>query len=350
MDIEEIKKYSKNKIEADDLIKQVRQRIKETTWEKQNLREGFTETFRPLISQFEDPGKDSKTQNIFTQNQKMLQNQLALTEGLKANQKAITDGFSQFERLADMQELPGIGAIEYGEDDKDDQARAPLPKEDKTQAPLPKVDKTQATLPKEDKTQAPLPKVDKTQATLPKEDKAQITITKDYFDRFLLDKKSQDTLIENGFDINPSYYFDKNTNIKELDNLINNVKSDLGGLHEELKNIASFPINEKGYLIAVSTATKKGPTLKTQEKIETFNIISVYLKNLIDLLEFRNQTGYGMFYSNPEELLHRFELLYGSLVAGNNGVLPEYIQIAHRLRDLGILSKNQLNTLLRKVI
>ena len=319
MDIEEIKKYSKNKIEADDLIKQVRQQIKETTWEKQNMREGFSETFRPLISQFEKP-EDPKQQNIFTQNQKMLQNQLALTEGLKANQKAITDGFSQFERLADLRELPGVEAIEDGEDDKDDQARAPLPKEDKTQAPL------------------------------PKEDKAQITITKDYFDRFLLDKKSQDTLIENGFDINPSYYFDKNTDIKELDNLINTVKSDLEGLHEELKNIASFPTNKKGYLIAVSTATKKGPTLKTQEKIETFNIISVYLKNLIDLLEFRNQTGYGMFYSNPEELLHRFELLNGSLFAGNNGVLPEYIQIAHRLRDLGIITNNQLNTLLRKVI
>ena len=126
-----MKKYSKNKIEADNLIKQVRQQIKETTWEKQNLREGFTETFRPLISQFEKPD-DPKTQNIFTQNQKMLQNQLALTEGLKANQKAITDGFSQFERLADMQELPGVEAIEDGEDDKDDQARAPLPKEDKT--------------------------------------------------------------------------------------------------------------------------------------------------------------------------------------------------------------------------
>jgi len=108
MDIEEIKKYSQNKIEADNLIKQVRQRIKETTWEKQNLREGFSETFKPLISQFEDPGKDSKKQNIFTQNQKMLQNQLALTEGLEANQKAITDRFSQFERFLDMQELPQI--------------------------------------------------------------------------------------------------------------------------------------------------------------------------------------------------------------------------------------------------
>ena len=62
MDIEKIKKYSKNKIEADDLTKQVRQRIKETTWEKQNMREGFSETFQPLISQFEKP-EDPKTQN-----------------------------------------------------------------------------------------------------------------------------------------------------------------------------------------------------------------------------------------------------------------------------------------------
>ena len=313
-----MKKYSQNKIEADNLIKQVRQKIKETIWEKQNLREGFTETFKPLISQFEKPD-DPKAQNIFTQNQKMLQNQLALTEGIRANQKAITDGFSQFERLADMQELPGVGAIEDGEDDKDDQARAPLPKDDQTQAPL------------------------------PKEDKAQFTITKDYFDRFLLDKKSQDTLKNNGFDILPSYYFDKNINIKDLDSLIENVKSDILGLHEELKNRATFPTNEKGYLIAESTAKKRGPNPETKEKIETFNVMSVYMKNLVDLLEFRKQTGSGLF-SNPQELLRRFELLNGSLVAGNNGVLPEFIQIAHRLRDLGILSNDQLNKLLRKVI
>ena len=107
MDIQEIIKYSKNKIEADDLAKQVRRRIKETAWEKQNQREGFSETFKPLISQFEKPD-DPKTKNIFTQNQEMLKNQLALTEGLRDNQKAITKGFKQFERLADMRELPQI--------------------------------------------------------------------------------------------------------------------------------------------------------------------------------------------------------------------------------------------------
>ena len=69
MDIEELKKFAKNKIEADDLTKQVRQQIKETIWEKQNQREGFTETFKPLISQFEKP-EDPKTKNIFTKTKK----------------------------------------------------------------------------------------------------------------------------------------------------------------------------------------------------------------------------------------------------------------------------------------
>ena len=313
MDIEEIKKYAKNKIEGGELTKQVRQRIKETTWDKQNLREGFSETFKPLISQFEEP-EDPKRKNIFTQNQEMLQNQLALTEDIKTNQKAITDGFRLFEKLANMEQQK----LEKGKDEEEDEEKD---EDEEAQAPIEQ-----------------------------KEDKTQITITKDYFDRFLLNKKSQDILIENDFNILPSYYFDKNTDIKELDKLIGTVKSDLEGLHDQLKNIANFPTNKKGYLIAVSTATKKGPTVKTQEKIETFNVLSIYLKNLIDLLEFRNQTGSGMFYSNPQELLNRFELLNGSLAAGNNGVLPEFIQIAHRLRDLGIITNKQLSTLLKKVI
>ena len=108
MDIQETRKFARNKIEADALTKQARRRIKETTWEKQNQREGFSETFKPLISQFEKP-EDNKTSNIYTQNQEMLKNQLALTKGLRANQRAITQGFNQLERLTDMQELPSPG-------------------------------------------------------------------------------------------------------------------------------------------------------------------------------------------------------------------------------------------------
>ena len=324
MDIEEIKKYSQNKIEADNLIKQVRQQIKETTWEKQNLREGFTETFKPLISQFEDPGEESKKQNIFTQNQKMLQNQLALTEGIRANQKAITDGFSQFEKLANIQKL---GAIEDGEDEDEEEEEEEEKEEEEKEE-------------EEEK---------KVQVPVQKKEKIKITITKEVFDKYLNNKESKDLLKENGFDFLPSYYFDKD--IDEIDKMIDNVNSDLLDLNDIIKGKVVIQTDKEGYQIAVSTALKRGPNPVTIQQIKTFDTLSKYSKNLTDLYKFKKseKSGSGLFI-NPQELLRRFELLNGSLAAGNNGVLPEFIQIAHRLRDLGILSNNQLNTLLRKVI
>ena len=61
------------------------------------------------------------------------------------------------------------------------------------------------------------------------------------------------------------------------------------------------------------------------------------------------KVGEGIYYS-PQELLKRLELLGGSLAAGNNGVLSEYIQIAHRLRDLGLVTNKQLNKMLKKYV
>ena len=49
MDIEEAKKFARNKIETDALTQQVRDVIKITKWQKQDMREGFKETFKPLI-------------------------------------------------------------------------------------------------------------------------------------------------------------------------------------------------------------------------------------------------------------------------------------------------------------
>ena len=107
MDIGEIKSIFQKKSESDNLTREVKKRIKETIWLKQNQREGFTEPFKPLIRHFEHPG-DTKTKNIFTQNRDMLRNQLALNEGLRDNQEAINQGVKQFERLADIKELTGF--------------------------------------------------------------------------------------------------------------------------------------------------------------------------------------------------------------------------------------------------
>ena len=97
MDVEEYKKLARNKIEADALTRQVRDVIKITKWEKQDAREGFKETFKPLIK-----SQDSIKKSIDEQ-------QNATIAQLKKNQLALTQGFEQFNQLSDMRELPYVG-------------------------------------------------------------------------------------------------------------------------------------------------------------------------------------------------------------------------------------------------
>ena len=75
------------------------------------------------------------------------------------------------------------------------------------------------------------------------------------------------------------------------------------------------------------------------------NILELYLGSL------EYQMGEGMiFFNNPQELLKRLELLGGSILAGNNGVLPEFSQIEHLLNQMKVISKKQLNDLLKNYI
>ena len=100
MDIEEYKKLARNKIEADALTKQVRDVIKITKWQKQDMREGFKETFKPLIK-----SQDSIKKSIDEQ-------QNATIAQLQANQLALTSGLEKINetnlRLAEMRELPAL--------------------------------------------------------------------------------------------------------------------------------------------------------------------------------------------------------------------------------------------------
>ena len=89
------------------------------------MREGFTETFKPLI----ETSEAVKT-SIDTQQNKLIKqlqdNQLALTEGLDKNRLAITSGFDKMDEVKkwDLQQLLGyeatLDAIE--EPEKEDEA------------------------------------------------------------------------------------------------------------------------------------------------------------------------------------------------------------------------------------
>ena len=117
MDLEETKKIIENKIEAEALTRNVRSQIKPYIDQKQNMREGFKETFQPLIA-----SQDAVKESIDTQQNKLIKqlqdNQLALTEGLDKNRLAITSGFDKMEikvKLSDLKQLPGFEAIEHPE-------------------------------------------------------------------------------------------------------------------------------------------------------------------------------------------------------------------------------------------
>ena len=124
MDIEETKQIIQNKIEADEAAREVRSKIKTYIYEKQNAREGFTETFKPLIETSE-----KVKESIDTQQNKLIkqlqENQLALTEGFEGNRKAITSGFDKMDEVKkwDLQQLPGYEAIEEPEMEEDALAR-----------------------------------------------------------------------------------------------------------------------------------------------------------------------------------------------------------------------------------
>ena len=113
MDLEETKRIIESKIKAESLTKDVRSQIKSYIHIKQNLREGFKETFRPLIES-QDKVKASIDNQQNAMIKQLQENQLALTEGLHKNRLAITQGFDKMDEIKkwDLQQLPGYEAIE----------------------------------------------------------------------------------------------------------------------------------------------------------------------------------------------------------------------------------------------
>ena len=65
----------------------------------------------------------------------------------------------------------------------------------------------------------------------------------------------------------------------------------------------------------------------------------------------KKKTGQGILhFNNPLQLLDRLELLRGSTLAGNNGVIQEFSQIAHLLNQMKVITKKQLNDFLKKYV
>ena len=308
MDIEEYKKLARNKIEAESLTRQVRNVIKETKWQKQDMREGFTETFKPLIESQESVKKSIDEQQNKTIAQ-LQANQLALTQGLNQNRLAITEGFDKLDEVKkwDFAQLPGFEAIEHKE---------VLPSTS---------DKDTQTENKEQKT---------------------IQLTKDYFNRGM-NEKNIDILKEFGYEL-PSTYLEKS--IDDLQDTIDESNFYINNYFRLIRKKAIIRIDRRMNIL-LAEPLNENPQQQTKIEIDNFNALSYFIFNLRNVKEYLEKSGSGtIYFNNPHQLLDRLELLGGSILAGNNGVIPEFSKIAHLLNQMKVITKKQLNDLLKTYI
>ena len=253
MNVEEYKKLAINKIEADALTKQVRDVIKLTKWQKQDAREGFKETFKPLIESQDSVKKSIDKQQDATIKQ-LQANQLALTQGLNRNRLAITEGFDKLDEVKrwNLAQLPGFEAIEEP----------------------------------------------------PKEDDGVLTSTSDEgshkiakfkaedLNRYLMNKQAQDLLKINEYHKLPSEYFEED--VSTIDKVIDDVNDDLKITSHAIKNTAIFTRDPNGYVLAKPVS--QNPHKNTINFINKFNILSIYSTNLSNLKYYKTKSGSGIIY------------------------------------------------------
>ena len=280
MDIEEIKKFIRNKIETDNLTQKVRDVIKITKWKKQDVREGFKESFKPLIKAQDKISESIKEQKDATIEQ-LKNNQLALTEGLRANRLALTEGLRAIGELPE----PEI----YEEEEQEKQAGP-----SKERIPI------------------------------------KLNVEKD------LSPEEIERLFDMGY-VRPNDFATSD-------------QKKLKDTNDELKNdIKTITAQINGF------KRKKEKTKDDEERIEIYEDQKNLMKNYRKILDLylkstEYHTGKGIYFNNPHQLLDRLELLSGSIIAGNNGVIPEFSQIAHLLNKMKVISKKQLNDLLKNYI
>ena len=316
MDIEQMKKYFKNKIDSEKLTKKVRDVIKTTDWQKQDMREGFKESFSPLIE-----SQDSIKKSIDEQ-------QNTTIEQLKKNQLALTDKENKLEQLTstllaimDSEKDEGaVGGKDEGKDEGEDEG------EDKYEDAI--------SGDKDDSPSGKNPKIK--------------TIKPEFFDKYLNNLESQEILSFYNINNLPSYYF--NSDSKKIENIINYLLNEINEIKlKYLTNTADINISNIGFQQA--TPRNINPRKKTINKIVEFNVLNKYLYQMQNLYKLKSTVGKGINnYKSPFQLLDRLELLGGSIIAGNNGVLQEFSEIAHLLARMKVITKKQLNELIETYI
>ena len=171
------------------------------------------------------------------------------------------------------------------------------------------------------------------------------TFDREYLDGGLRNKQAMDLLSFFSL-ILPSELMNKSKS--KIKQNLEKAEFDIGIYKNSSTNKAKY---EKKDGKTLAYAKSKNPRPETIESIEEHSVLESYIHNLNQLREFKEKIGKCILhFKKPLQLLERLELLSGSILALNNGVLQEFSQIAHLLNQMKVITKKQLNDLLKKYI
>ena len=294
------------------------------------------------------------------------ENQLALTEGLDKNRLAITRGFDKMDEVRrwDLDQLPGFEAIEEPEKESEASEKIKKPiysisindlklllggeesdftQKDENLADISKEDLDEILSQNKlnnDKYDLKLIDPEKEVYKVVKKDYSKepkegvVTFDDSDLDKGLLNKKSFDILKKLKLQL-PSKIKNEKHGVIEI--YQKNAEIHLEDFRDLLSNKA-YSYTEKG--VNKAKAKSRNPQKDTESQIENYNVLGLYISNISKLENYAEKTGQGIIhFNNPLQLLDRLELLIGSLLAGNNGVIQEFSQIAHLLRQMKVITK-----------
>ena len=166
-------------------------------------------------------------------------------------------------------------------------------------------------------------------------------------DKYLNNKETVDLL--NFYSLKlPSKYKDKS--LEEFQEAFDKGLNEAARYKKLIKDVAKYKKDCNTGLILAPKAGENARE-KTKELIKEHNILQIFINNMRETRNYKQLTGTGIIhFNNPFQLINRLELLAGSIFAGNNGVKQEFSQIAHLLHQLKVITKTQLNNLLKKYI
>ena len=372
MDLQRLKQLSEAKIKAGTITKQVRDTLKEYKHDKQDLQQGLTETFKPIIK-----AQEETKQTIDEKQDKLI-------EQLEKNQKALTSG------------LEDIAMLTYQPETKPPEAKLPIGYKPLMMSPdvesnldagfdideiqklmqydlAPPSSVLQASmqgdidikdydaniskmLKKLGTKKGPLSKGQGKTKNKDKIDKIDedIKLLQKYRGRIKIIPEGMKTIKKGSGYTQPKRNAYKISSSGKYGGLMIDIPKLMGQLRLVATKDKRKVMDKKVDFDTIDLLTKRFNSKKKYSDIA--KMVFDELNQLSEIPIHKSskkfkKLGSGVVYFNDaNDLIDRMELLGGSILAGNNGVKEEFSQIAHKLNQLGLINNKQLIDLLQQYI